>query len=33
VPAEVTYQTKPELGLELVQAVLKRNQQLEEPLT
>jgi SRSO17 transposase len=32
VPAEVTYQTKPELGLELVQAVLKRNQQLEEPL-
>jgi SRSO17 transposase len=32
VPAELTYQTKPELGLELVQAAVKRNEQLEEPL-
>jgi SRSO17 transposase len=32
VPAELTYQTKPELGLELVQAVVNRNEQLEEPL-
>jgi SRSO17 transposase len=32
VPAEVTYQTKPELGLALLQAAVKRNEQLEEPL-
>jgi len=32
VPAEVTYQTKPEIGLELLRAALKRNEQLAEPL-
>jgi SRSO17 transposase len=32
VPAELTYQTKPEIGLELLQAAVKRNQRLEEPL-
>jgi SRSO17 transposase len=32
VPAQLTYQTKPELGLELLRAALKRNQQLQQPL-
>ena len=32
VPAQLTYQTKPEIGLELLQAAVKRNQQLAEPL-
>lgn len=32
VPADLTYQTKPEIGLELVRAALKRNEQLAEPL-
>jgi SRSO17 transposase len=32
VPAELTYQTKPEIGLELLRAALKRNEQLAEPL-
>jgi SRSO17 transposase len=32
VPAELTYQTKPEIGLDLVRAAVKRNQQLAEPL-
>lgn len=32
VPAELTYQTKPEIGLKLLQAAVKRNEQLEEPL-
>lgn len=32
VPAELTYQTKPELGLALLQATVKRNEQLTEPL-
>jgi SRSO17 transposase len=32
VAAELTYQTKPEIGLELLRAAVKRNQQLEEPL-
>jgi SRSO17 transposase len=32
VPADLTYQTKPEIGLELLQAAVKRNEQLEEPL-
>jgi SRSO17 transposase len=32
VPADLSHQTKPELGLELVQAALKRNEQLEDPL-
>lgn len=29
-PAELTYQTKPEIGLKLVQAAVQRNEQLEE---
>jgi SRSO17 transposase len=32
VPSELSYQTKPEIGLELVAAALKRNEQLETPL-
>jgi SRSO17 transposase len=32
VPADLTYQTKPEIGLDLVRAAVKRNEQLEEPL-
>jgi SRSO17 transposase len=32
VPAELTYQTKPEIGLELLQATVKRNEHLQEPL-
>jgi SRSO17 transposase len=32
VPGELSYQPKPEIGLELVGAALKRNEQLEEPL-
>ena len=32
VPSELSYQTKPEIGLELVEAALKRNEHLEEPL-
>ena len=32
VPAEVTYQTKPEIGLELLRAAVQRNEQLAEPL-
>ncbi len=32
VPEDLTYQTKPEIGLELLQAAVKRNEQLEEPL-
>jgi SRSO17 transposase len=32
VPTNLTYQTKPEIGLDLVRAALKRNEQLEEPL-
>jgi SRSO17 transposase len=32
VPEELTYQTKPEIGLELLQAAVKRNEQLEAPL-
>jgi SRSO17 transposase len=32
VPAELTYQTKPEIGLDLVRAALKRNEQLAVPL-
>jgi SRSO17 transposase len=32
VPAELTYQTKPELGLALWQAAVQRNEQLAEPL-
>jgi len=31
-PAELSYQTKPEIGLELLQAAIKRNEQLQEPL-
>jgi len=32
VPTELTYQTKPDLGLDLLRAALKRNEQLTEPL-
>jgi SRSO17 transposase len=32
VPTDLTYQSKPEIGLELVRAALKRNEQLAEPL-
>ena len=32
VPAELTYQTKPEIGLKLLQAAVNRNKQLDEPL-
>lgn len=32
VPTELSFQTKPEIGLELVQAALKRNEQLAAPL-
>ncbi|MCL4299038.1 MAG: IS701 family transposase [Anaerolineae bacterium] len=32
VPADLSYQTKPEIGLALLQAALKRNEQLETPL-
>jgi SRSO17 transposase len=32
VPVELTYQTKPEIGLELLRAALKRNEQLAAPL-
>jgi len=32
VPDDLTYQTKPELGLDLLRAALKRNEQLAEPL-
>jgi len=32
VPEDLTYQTKPEIGLELLQAAVKRNEQLEAPL-
>lgn len=32
VPADLTYQTKPEIGLDLLQAALKRNAQLTHPL-
>lgn len=32
VPDELTYQTKPEIGLELLRAVIKRNEHLAEPL-
>jgi SRSO17 transposase len=32
VPAGLTYQTKPEIGLELLRAAVKRNEQLAEPL-
>jgi SRSO17 transposase len=32
VPQDLTYQTKPEIGLALLQATVKRNEQLEEPL-
>lgn len=32
VPSDLSYRTKPEIGLELVRAALKRNEQLEEPL-
>jgi len=32
VPVELTYHTKPDIGLDLLQAVIKRNEQLEEPL-
>jgi len=32
VPASLTYQTKPEIGLDLVRAAVKRNEQLAEPL-
>ena len=32
VPADLTYQTKPEIGLELLQAAVKRNAQLTPPL-
>jgi SRSO17 transposase len=32
VPSELSYQTKPEIALELLQAAVKRNAQLEEPL-
>jgi SRSO17 transposase len=32
VPADLSYQTKPEIGLALVQAAVKRNEQLETPL-
>ena len=32
VPTDLTYQTKPEIGLELLRAALKRNGQIEEPL-
>ena len=32
VPSELSYQTKPEIGLELVRAALNRNEQLDEPL-
>jgi SRSO17 transposase len=32
VPTELTYQTKPEIGLKLLQAAVNRNEQLEEPL-
>ena len=32
VPADLSSQTKPEIGLELLQAAVKRNEQLEEPL-
>lgn len=32
VPAELTYQTKPEIGLALLRAASKRNEQLAEPL-
>ena len=32
VPADLTYQTKPEIGLDLLRAAVKRNQQLAEPL-
>ena len=32
VPTDLTYQTKPEIGLDLLRAALKRNGQLEEPL-
>jgi len=31
-PSELSYRTKPEIGLELLQAALKRNKQLAEPL-
>jgi SRSO17 transposase len=31
-PEDLTYHTKPEIGLELLQAAVKRNEQLEEPL-
>jgi SRSO17 transposase len=32
VPADLTYQTKPDIGLDLLRAAIKRNQQLAEPL-
>jgi SRSO17 transposase len=32
VPAELSHQTKPEIALDLLQAALKRNQQLDQPL-
>jgi SRSO17 transposase len=32
VPADLTYQTKPEIGLELLRAAVKRNEQLADPL-
>ena len=32
VPADLTYHTKPEIGLELLQAAVKRNEQIPEPL-
>jgi len=32
VPMDLTFQTKPEIGLELLQAAIKRNEQLAEPL-
>lgn len=32
VPADLTYQTKPEIGLDLLRAAIKRNEQLAEPL-
>ena len=32
VPADLTYQTKPEIGLALLQAAIKRNTPLEQPL-
>ena len=32
VPVELTYQTKPEIGLDLLRAALNRNEQLAEPL-